>query len=87
MIPVRFNGTFAPHSYLHIPISSQQAGQMQFAIDQRSFNPGSYNLIFNNCAQFVESVLHADGVKGVPHGEVFSPYVLAAGMWYGYTLR
>jgi hypothetical protein len=65
-------GEVAPRSYLHIPISATQAQAMQGAIDARDPNLGNgghYNLIFNNCAQFVESVLHAGGVSGVPHGE------------------
>jgi hypothetical protein len=81
------NGEVAPHSYLHIPITADQAAAMQGAIAQRYANGGHYNLIFNNCAQFVESVLHAGGVSGVPHGEVFGPAILEGALWYGNTWR
>ena len=70
------NGDVAPHSYLHIPVSADQAQAMQAAMAKRTANPGRYNLLFNNCAGFVESVLHAGGVSGVPHSEIFGPPVL-----------
>jgi RHS repeat-associated protein len=75
------NGEVAPHSYLHIPISADQAAAMRGAMDARTANGGHYNLIFNNCAQFVESVLHAGGVSGVPHAEVFGPAILGGILW------
>lgn len=75
------SGEVAPHSYLHIPITAEQAAQMQGAIDARTANGGHYNLIFNNCAQFVESVLHAGGISGVPHAEVFGPAILGGILW------
>jgi len=71
------SGEVATHHYIHIPISAAQAQVMQAAIASRVANGGHYNLIFNNCAQFVESVLHAGGVSGVPHAEMFGPAVLA----------
>jgi len=75
------SGEVAPHSYLHIPITADQAAAMQKAMADRVANRGHYNLIFNNCAQFVESVLHAGGVSGVPHAEVFGPAILAGVLW------
>lgn len=70
------DGEVARHHYIHIPISAAQAEAMQTAIADRTANPGRYNLLFNNCAGFVEGVLHAGGVSGVPHGEIFEPGVL-----------
>ena len=81
------NGNVAPHFNVHIPISAAQATAMQAAIDKRTADPGRYNLFFRNCAGFVESVLHAGGVSGVPHGEVFVPNVLGTMLWYGNTWR
>ena len=75
------NGEVAPHHYLHIPITADQAAAMKTAMADRVANRGHYNLIFNNCAQFVETVLHAGGVSGVPHGEVFGPAILAGVLW------
>jgi hypothetical protein len=77
-------GEVAPHGYIHIPISADQAAAMRGAIDARDpvlGNGGHYNLIFNNCAQFVEGVLHAGGVSGVPHAEVFGPAILGGILW------
>jgi hypothetical protein len=70
------NGETPKPLNLHIPISAMQAQAMRTAMLDRTLNPGHYNLIFNNCAGFVESVLHAGGVSGVPHSEVFGPAVL-----------
>ncbi len=70
------HGEVAPHSYIHIPITTAQAQAMRTAMADRTANAGRYNLLFNNCAGFVESVLRAGGVSGVPHGEVFVPDVL-----------
>jgi hypothetical protein len=70
------NGDVAPHSYLHIPVSALQAKMMEVAMENRTENPGRYNLLFNNCADFVESVLHAGRVSGVPHSEIFAAPVL-----------
>ena len=81
------NGNVAPHFNVHIPITAAQATAMQAAIDKRTADPGRYNLFFRNCAGFVESVLHAGGVSGVPHGEVFVPNVLGTMLWYGNTWR
>ncbi len=75
------SGEVAQHYYRHIPISADQAAAMKDAMSSRKDNPGHYNLIFNNCAQFVESVLHAGGVSGVPHAEVFGPAILAGVLW------
>lgn len=69
-------GEVARHNYIHIPITAEQAAAMQAAIANRTANPGRYNLLFNNCAQAVESILHAGGVSGIPHGEVNIPFVL-----------
>ncbi|WP_263415228.1 RHS repeat domain-containing protein [Terriglobus albidus] len=81
------NGDVAPHSYLHIPISADQAAAMQAAMAARTADPGHYNLFFNNCAQFVESVLHAGGVRGIPHGEIFGPPILFGALWYANSWR
>jgi RHS repeat-associated protein len=70
------NGEVAPHSYTHIPITAAQAKAIQKAIDARATNGGRYNLMFRSCGQAVESFLHAGGVRGIPHGEVFIPAVL-----------
>ncbi|HEY2496660.1 MAG TPA: RHS repeat-associated core domain-containing protein [Candidatus Angelobacter sp.] len=75
------NGEVARHSYLHIPISADQAQAMSTEIAKRAANPGHYNLIFNNCTGFVESVLHAGKVSGVPHREIFGPAILRAILW------
>jgi hypothetical protein len=80
-------GEVASHSYLHIPISDAQAAAMQRAIEDRRGNPGSYSLYFRNCAGFVEYVLHAGGVGGVPHSEIFFPPVLYGMLWYVNTWR
>lgn len=80
-------GEVAPHSYMHIPISASQAAEMKAAMADRTANPGHYNIIFNNCAGFVESVLHAGGVSGVPHAEVFGPAVLGAILAYENSWR
>jgi hypothetical protein len=70
------NGQVAPHHYTHIPVTADQAKAIQAAIDARRTNPGRYNLIFRNCAGVIESFLHAGGVSGVPHEEIFVPPVL-----------
>ena len=62
--------------YLRIPITFEQADAMQQAIDRRQANESVYNLIFHNCAEFVEDVLHAGGFAGVPGHSVFFPRVL-----------
>lgn len=80
-------GVVAPHFYLHINITADQAGWMQAAMAKRTANAGHYNLIFNNCAGFVESVLRAGKVSGVPHREIFGPPILGAILWYGNTFR
>jgi hypothetical protein len=68
----------APHTYIHIPVTADQAIAIQAAIKARGSNPGGYNLLFRNCAQAVESFLHAGGISGIPHGEAFIPAVLHA---------
>jgi RHS repeat-associated protein len=60
-------------SYLNIPISDASYQAMRTAISNREENPGRYNLIFRNCSDFVEDVLHAGNVPGVPHNEIFIP--------------
>lgn len=80
-------GEVAPHSYIHIPISAMQADHMRTAMLNRTADAGHYNLLFRNCAGFVESVLHAGGVQGVPHSEVFGPAVLGAVLAYEQTWR
>ena len=87
-IPAHTKNGEAPHpQYIRIPISADQARAMQGAIDARIANPGHYNLLFNNCAQFVESVLHAGGVSGVPHAEMNGPAVLAGILAYENSWR
>jgi len=80
-------GEVAQHFYLHIPVTPERARAMQAAMDKRTEFPGRYNLLFNNCSGFVESVLHAGGVSGVPHSEVFGPAILGGILWYENTLR
>ena len=60
---------------------------MQAAIAKRTSDPGRYNLFFRNCTGFVETVLHAGGVPGVPHSEVFGPAVLGGILAYENTFR
>lgn len=84
MVEISGGRSVAPHGYIHIPVTADQAAAMQSAINARdpsTGNGGHYNLIFNNCAQFVESVLHAGGVSGVPHAEVFGPAILGGILW------
>jgi RHS repeat-associated protein len=81
------NGDVAPHTYTHIPISAHQAQAMQTAMANRTANAGHYNLLFNNCAGFVESVLHAGRVSGVPHAEIFGPPVLYGILAYENSFR
>jgi len=69
------NGDTATHFYHHISITADQATQMQAAMAARTENPGHYNLLFNNCAGFVESVLRSGGVWA-PHAEIFGPPIL-----------
>ena len=69
------NGDTATHFYHHISITADQATGMQGAMAARTKNPGHYNLLFNNCAGFVESVLRSGGVW-TPHAEIFGPPVL-----------
>ena len=68
----RMKGLAAPR-YLYRSISEEAEDEMESAIKGRSSDGGSYDLYFRNCAQFVEDVLHAGGVGGVPHKEVFLP--------------
>jgi len=68
----RMKGLAAPR-YLYMPISEEAEDAMESAIKGRSSDGGSYDLYFKNCAQFVEDVLHAGGIGGVPHHEVFLP--------------
>ena len=70
------NGEVAPHNYTHIPITAAQATAIQASIDARTANAGRYNLLFRNCAGAVEGFLHAGGVPGIPHSEVFVPAIL-----------
>lgn len=79
------DGEVAAHSYLHIPVTAAQAAAMQAMIAKRSTpgDGGRYNLLFNNCAEYVESVLHRGGVSGVPHAEIFVPAALGLLLWVG----
>ena len=81
------NGKVAPNSYIRVPVSATQAKAMQAGIEKRTTNPGRYNLLFRNCAGFVEYVLHAGGVHGVPHAEVISPALLGAILALGNPYR
>jgi RHS repeat-associated protein len=47
--------------------TAEQDEAMQALIDQRTNNPGNYNLHGRNCAQFVEDVLTTVGVQNVPN--------------------
>ncbi len=81
------NGEVAPRSDIRIAITASQAATMKAAMAKRTADPGRYNILFRNCAGFVESVLHAGGVQGVPHSEVFGPAVLGAILAYEQTWR
>jgi hypothetical protein len=81
------DGTTAPHYHIRIPISADQARWMQEAIEKRMHEPGRYNLIFRSCAGYVQSILHAGQVRGVPHSEIFIPIVLAPLLAYENTFR
>lgn len=70
------SGEVAPHSYMYHSITAAQKGAITDAMASRTEHAGRYNLLFNNCAQAVESFLHAGGVSGIPHGEIFVPAVL-----------
>ncbi|HEY1525241.1 MAG TPA: RHS repeat-associated core domain-containing protein [Candidatus Angelobacter sp.] len=49
-----------------LPTTPEQDKAMQKVIDDRTKNPGKYNLYGRNCAKFVEDVLRAGGLKDVP---------------------
>jgi RHS repeat-associated protein len=73
----RMSGLATP-TYFYRSISDQKFDAMQSAIGTRdgkdtSKNIGNYDLYFRNCAQFVEDVLHAGGISGIPHNEIFAP--------------
>ena len=70
------NNEVAPHSYIHIPITGDQANDIRLAMSKRTQDAGRYNILFRNCAQAVESFLNAGGVPGIPHGEINVPFVL-----------
>ena len=78
------NGVTQPVAYLYIPITADQAQAMRDDIADVTSDPGNYNMITNNCAQYVENVLHAGGVSGVPNSIVFGPAVLAGWLWFVY---
>jgi hypothetical protein len=75
------NDGFAEHEYFDIPITLAQANAMTAAMADRESDPGRYNLIFNNCAGFVEAVLHSGGVSNVPYREIFLPRVVKPILW------
>ena len=74
----RMSGLATPQ-YFYRSLTDQQFDSMQSAIGTRddstdhSRNVGNYDLYFRNCAQFVEDVLHAGGISGIPHNELFAP--------------
>jgi hypothetical protein len=55
--------------YLHHLITPEQDQAMEQAIEQRSNNPGIYNLSSRNCAMFVEDVLQAGNVVNSQSGD------------------
>jgi len=62
---------------MHIPTDYAGAEAMKQAIySRRPPYQGPYNMYTNNCAQFVEDVLHAGSVAGVPGHGIFGPYAL-----------
>jgi len=81
------NGEVARRSDIRIAITATQAAAMKAAMAKRTADAGHYNIFFRNCAGFVESVLHAGGVQGVPHSWVFGPAVLGAVLAYEQTWR
>lgn len=66
----------ARHSYIDIQITDTQALAIRNAINTRTTHPGRYNLILRSCGGAVESFLHAGGISGVPHSEIFIPAIL-----------
>jgi hypothetical protein len=61
-----------------IKTTPAQDAKAQRAIDKAIKNPPNYNLYRQNCAQFVESVLNAAGIKNVP-GTIY-PNTLGNGL-------
>ena len=51
---------------IRIQTSAEEDRAMQAAMAQRTNTPGEYNLGSRNCAHFVEDVLNAGGVRGIP---------------------
>lgn len=80
-------GQLKLHEPLHIVVSAADARIMRVIIERRTVDPGTYNLFTNNCARFVEDVLHAGHVKGIPHRWFFEPALLAGIISYGNSFR
>ena len=55
-----------PLRTVRIPTTSAQDTAAQSAIDKAIRRPPNYNLLHQNCASFVESILNAVGIKNVP---------------------
>ena len=74
---------------LYLSITKDQADAMNSYIFGRGQpgQAGNYNLMFNNCADYVEDVLHAGSVGGIPHNEIFGPMILWGVLQYEQSLR
>jgi RHS repeat-associated protein len=68
----------ARHIPHYIAITGAQANAIDAAIRAAGSSGGRYNLIFNNCALKVESILHAGAVRGIPHGDIFPNRLIRA---------
>jgi hypothetical protein len=68
----------APHVPHPLAVTGAQANAIDAAIQAAKSNGGRYNLIFNNCAEKIESILHSAGVKGIPHGNIFPTHLVRA---------
>jgi hypothetical protein len=67
----------SPHIDLYFKVNRAQRDWAQTAYDRRQAESGQqwsyYNLYTRNCSDFVEDVLHAAGMRGVPGHAVFWP--------------
>jgi hypothetical protein len=72
-----YTGWRAPHDDLYFKVNAQQAYVASVAMASRQEQSGQissyYNLYTRNCAEFVEDVLHAADIPGVPDHAVFWP--------------
>jgi hypothetical protein len=54
--------TRVPEANVTIPTTPEQDAAVQAAIDARTADPGNYNLLNNNCSDFVQDALGAGGI-------------------------